>query len=41
MRNALYVEIEGLYCQRAMRRASLAELDALFAALQYRGFRGE
>jgi len=28
----LYVEIEGLYCQRAMRRASLPELDALFAA---------
>jgi type I restriction enzyme, S subunit len=26
---------------RAKRRASLAELDALFASLQHRAFRGE
>jgi type I restriction enzyme, S subunit len=25
----------------ALQRASLAELDALFASLQHRGFRGE
>jgi type I restriction enzyme S subunit len=33
--------VESVECQKAAQRAHLAELDALFAALQHRAFRGE
>jgi len=33
--------VESIERQKAAQRAHLAELDALFAALQHRAFRGE
>ena len=33
--------VESIERQKATQRAHLAELDALFAALQHRAFRGE
>jgi type I restriction enzyme S subunit len=33
--------VESVERQKAAQRAHLAELDALFASLQYRAFRGE
>jgi len=33
--------VESVERQKAAQRAHLAELDALFAALQHRAFRGE
>ena len=33
--------VESIECQKTAQRGHLAELDALFAALQHRAFRGE
>ena len=35
------VELEAVEKLKTAQRASLAELDALFASLQHRAFRGE
>jgi type I restriction enzyme S subunit len=40
MRNLAAI-VESVERQKAAQRAHLAELDALFAALQHRAFRGE
>ena len=41
LQNRFVAIVESIEQQKASQRAHLAELDTLFASLQYRAFRGE